>query len=253
MLRAGRDVLLSPCAGGGRRILASGTRPGLPLEVVPHPALLVQAADGAWALGPLLRGLLVTFQIAALALVLALVFGLGRRCCACRALHRPAGGARLRGNVRNTPLLTQIFFLYYVAAPVLGLDAFASACWPWRCSRALTPPKSSAGHPVRGPGQWEAALSTGLTRWQTYRRVILPPAVRRVLPPLTGVAVSLVKDSSLASTIAIFELTQQGNIIASDTFLVFETWFTVAAIYLCVTLPLSLAAAGLERRLGTGC
>jgi len=81
-----------------------------------------------------------------------------------------------------------------------------------------------------------------------YRHIILPQAVRRVLPPLTGQAVSLVKDSALVSTVAILDLTQQGRIIDAETFLTFEIWFTVAAIYLAVTLSLSGVAGMLEKR-----
>jgi len=256
-LRAARDVLLfTLLLAGAAAFLASGEHGlGYHWKWYRIPRYLVEVADGAWTLGPLLRGLLVTFQIAALAMGLALAFGLGAAVLRLSASFT----ARLvaRGyveTVRNTPLLTQIFFIYYVGAPVLGLDAFASAVLALALFEgAYAAEIFRAGIVSIDRGQWEAALGTGLSRWQTYRRVILPQALRRVLPPLTGVAVSLVKDSSLASTIAIFELTQEGNILASDTFLVFETWFTVAAIYLCVTLPLSLAAAGLERRMGTGC
>jgi polar amino acid transport system permease protein len=98
-------------------------------------------------------------------------------------------------------------------------------------------------------GQWEAAYSLGLSRFDTYRKIILPQAIRRILPPLTGVAVSLVKDSALASTIAVYELTQQGQLVIADSFLTFEIWFTVAAIYLAVTISLSWVASVLERRL----
>jgi polar amino acid transport system permease protein len=70
-----------------------------------------------------------------------------------------------------------------------------------------------------------------------------------VLPPLAGQAISLVKDSSLVSTIAIYELTMEGQKIVSETFLVFEVWFTVAALYLVMTLSLSLAVRFLEHRM----
>ena len=79
--------------------------------------------------------------------------------------------------------------------------------------------------------------------------MILPQAVRRVLPPLTGQAISLVKDSALVSTIAIYDLTMQGQAIVAETFLAFEIWFTVAAIYLILTLGLSLAVRVMERKM----
>ena len=96
--------------------------------------------------------------------------------------------------------------------------------------------------------QWEASYSIGLSSLKTYRLVVLPQAIRKILPPLTSQAVSLIKDSALVSTIAIYDLTMQGQIIISQTFLVFELWFTIAAIYLAVTMTLSLAVYYLEHR-----
>ena len=97
--------------------------------------------------------------------------------------------------------------------------------------------------------QWEASYSIGLNTWETYRLVVLPQAIRKILPPLTSQAVSLIKDSALVSTIAIYDLTMQGQIIISQTFLVFEIWFTIAVIYLIVTITLSLVVYYLEHRL----
>jgi polar amino acid transport system permease protein len=70
-----------------------------------------------------------------------------------------------------------------------------------------------------------------------------------MLPPLTSQAVSLIKDSALVSTIAIYDLTMQGQIIIAQTYLVFELWFTIAAIYLVMTMSLSLTVYTLEKRL----
>ena len=97
-------------------------------------------------------------------------------------------------------------------------------------------------------GQWEAAHTLGLSTYQSYRYIILPQAIRRILPPLTGQAVSLIKDSSLVSVIAIYEMTMYANEIASETFLVFEIFFTIAAIYLALALVLSRIVAYFEKR-----
>jgi len=240
--------------GGLAWLLASGESGlGYHWKWYRMPRYLLTTVDGTLTAGPLVQGLLVTFQITALSMVLAMAFGL--TAAVLRQSESFAARLAARGYVefiRNTPLLTQIFFIYYVIAPVLGMDGFASAVLALSLFEgAYASEIFRAGIVSVDEGQWEAAYSLGLSRWDTYRTVIVPQAVRRVLPPLTGVAVSLIKDSSLASTIAIFELTQRGNVISSDTFMVFEVWFTVAAIYLSITLPLSLVVAGMEKRLST--
>jgi polar amino acid transport system permease protein len=98
-------------------------------------------------------------------------------------------------------------------------------------------------------GQWEAAHSLGFNTFNTYRYIILPQAMRRILPPLTGQAVSLVKDSALVSTIAIYDLTMRGQEIIAETYLAFEVWFTVAAIYLLITVTLSMVVNIMENRM----
>jgi polar amino acid transport system permease protein len=98
-------------------------------------------------------------------------------------------------------------------------------------------------------GQWEAAYSLGLGTFHTYRYIVLPQAIRRILPPLTSQAVSLIKDSALVSTVAIYDLTMQGQVVISETFLTFEIWFTVAALYLMVTVVLSTVVSVMENRL----
>jgi polar amino acid transport system permease protein len=98
-------------------------------------------------------------------------------------------------------------------------------------------------------GQWESAAALGLKEGATYRTVVLPQALRLALPALTGRAVSLVKASAIVSVIAVFDLTTEGRNIISDTFMTFEIWLVVAALYLLITTPLSFAAQWLERRL----
>jgi polar amino acid transport system permease protein len=95
-------------------------------------------------------------------------------------------------------------------------------------------------------GQSEASASLGMSRYQNYRYVVLPQALRQMVPPLTSQAISLIKDSALVSTIAIYDLTMQGQQIVAETFLTFEIWFTVAAIYLSLTLLLSLLVKFLD-------
>jgi polar amino acid transport system permease protein len=98
-------------------------------------------------------------------------------------------------------------------------------------------------------GQWEAAHSIGLSRRQTFQFIILPQAFRQVIPMLASQAISLIKDSALVSTIAIYELTMQGQVAISQTFLTFEIWFTVALIYLIINISLSFIIQIFEKRM----
>jgi polar amino acid transport system permease protein len=214
------------------------------------PKYLFQFEDGRLILGPLLDGLLVTFRITAWGLILAFAFGL------VTALFRMSNSfvaiVVARGYlelIRNTPLLVQIFFLYFVMAPVLGIERlFAAILALSLFEGAYASEIFRAGIVSIHKGQWEAAHSLGLSTYHTYRYIVLPQAIRRLLPPLTSQAISLIKDSALVSTIAVYELTMEGRAIVADTFMTFEIWFTVAAIYLVVTVILSLIINIMEVR-----
>ena len=150
---------------------------------------------------------------------------------------------------RNTPLLVQIFFIYFVVAPLMNIDRFAAGVIALSLFEgAYASEIYRSGIISIDKGQWDAAKALGMGRYHIYRYIILPQAVRRVLPPLTSQAVSLIKDSSLLSVIAIAELTTQANIIVAETFLVFEIYFTIAAIYLILALVVSRLAALAESR-----
>ena len=249
LIDCGKFFLL---AGLAVWILALGTREmGYHWQWYRIPRFLFTTDGDAWTAGPLLRGLGVTLEISALSLLCTLILGLTT------ALFRLSDSfsarAIARGYlelIRNTPLLIQIFFVYFVVAPVLNIGAFASAILALSLFEgAYAAEILRAGIVSLHRGQWEAAHSLGLGAFDTYRDVILPQAIRRVLPPLAGQGISLIKDSSLVSTIAIYELTMQGQRIVAETFLAFEIWFTVAAIYLILTFGLSLVVHLLERRM----
>ena len=216
------------------------------------PQYLFSCDDGKWIAGPLIDGLIVTFEITAAGLVLAFAFGLTSALCRLSDsyLARLIARAYLE-IIRNTPLLVQLFFMYFVVAPIFDLSRFASAVLALSLFEgAYASEIFRAGIVSIHKGQWEAAQSLGLSTFHTYRRVILPQAIRRILPPLTSQAISLVKDSALVSTIAVYDLTMRGREIISETFLAFEIWFTIAAIYLVVTVSLSLVVSRMERRFG---
>lgn len=214
------------------------------------PQYLWQATDHGYTWGRLLLGLGMTLKITAVSMGLMLAIGLTTALL--RMSHSWVGRGAARTYmelIRNSPLLIQIFFIYFVVAPILDMSAF------WAAVIALSLFEGAyaseifrAGITSIDIGQWEAAKSLGMGPYAMYRHIILPQAVRRVLPPLTSQAISLIKDSALVSTIAILDLTQQGRMIDAETFLTFEIWFTVAAIYLVVILALAAVANHLEKR-----
>ncbi|HRW79548.1 MAG TPA: amino acid ABC transporter permease [Desulfomonilia bacterium] len=211
--------------------------------------ILVETESGLVA-GPLLKGLLVTFRITGISLVLA--FAIGLVTVLMRLSSSVSARALARAYmelIRNTPLLIQLFFLYFVISPIVGMNAFFSAVIALSLFEgAYISEIFRSGIESIPPGQWEAGLSSGLTKFESYRFVILPQAVRAILPPLTGQAISLIKDSALVSTIAIYDLTMQGQAIVAETFLVFEIWLSVAAIYLVITMSLSALVHEMEKK-----
>jgi len=212
---------------------------------------LFSFSESGFSAGPLLTGLGVTLQISAISLVLASLFGL--MAALLRLSSSFVARAFARGYVeliRNTPLLVQLFFVYFVLSPVLGIERFFSAVLALSLFEgAYASEIFRAGIVSIHKGQWEAAGSLGLNNFKTYRFIVLPQAIRRMLPPLASQAISLVKDSALVSTIAIYDLTMKGQAIIAETYLVFEIWFIVAAIYLIVTLTLSILINIMEKRL----
>ncbi|HIF9381672.1 TPA: amino acid ABC transporter permease [Photobacterium damselae] len=209
--------------------------------------------DGEWYRGELIDGLLITLKISAVSLIFTL--GLGLITALLRLSDSIVGRALARGYIeliRNTPLLVQIYILYFVLGPILDLERFTTAVLALSLFQgAYTAEIFRAGLNAIPKGQFEAAASLGLSQWQMYRFVILPQVIKRILPPLTNETISLVKNSSIVSIMAIFDLTTEGRNIVADTAMPFEVWFTVAAIYLCVTLLLSAVAAWMAHRLNT--
>ena len=212
---------------------------------------LIARSDQGYELGPLLQGLLVTFKITVFSLFLSFIFGLTTALCRLSDSFMARFVARIYMElIRNTPLLIQLFFIYFVVAPVLGIGRFTSAVVALSLFEgAYASEIIRSGITSIHKGQWEASYSLGLSTWDMYRKVILPQAFRRVLPPLTSQAISLIKDSALVSTIAIYDLTMRGQEIVAQTFLTFEIWFTVAAMYLVVTVVLSGLVGLMEDRM----
>ncbi len=217
------------------------------------PAYIAEISDGELIWGPLARGLLVTLELTGWSVLLTLAIGLT---AALLRLSDSFSGRLLAKSyleaVRSTPLLIQIYLFYFVLGPILGLDRF------WVGVLALSVFEGAfAGEVIRAGilsvrrGQWEAGASIGLTRIQLYRSVVLPQAIPLMLPPLTGIVISLIRNSAIVSVIAVFDLTTEARNIIAETFLSFEIWITVAAIYLAFTVVLSAFATRLEHRVST--
>ena len=213
------------------------------------PQYLYKVIDGEFIFGPLIDGLLVTLEIGAYSIILGLTIGL------VTAFLRLSGSfsGRLLATfyleiVRNTPLLVQLFVFYFILGPILEIDRFwiAVLCISF-FEGSFASEIMRAGILSVPRGQWEASDSVGLSRAQAYRYVVLPQAIPIMLPPLVGILVNLIKHSAIVSVIAVFDLTTTGLDIISETFMAFEVWIVVAAIYLALTVTLSLCVSGLEK------
>jgi polar amino acid transport system permease protein len=198
-----------------------------------------------------LQGWFNTLGISVAALILSSILGtltaLGTTSRILPVQHLCKGYITL---IRGTPLLAQIYILFYVVAHAAGIEnRFWSGVVALSLfSSAYIAEILRASMNAIAASQLESAAAIGLTPSQTLRHVILPQALRTVLPPLAGQFVSLIKDSSLLSIIGIDELTQNAKNVASYTFSNFESYVLLAVAYLCLTLPVSLLARHLERR-----
>lgn len=204
--------------------------------------------------GALVKGLGTTLLISFISLIFATITGL---LAAILRLSSSFAGRMMAKVylelVRNTPLLIQILFTYFVLAPLFGMSPFLSAVISLSLFEGAYTSEIIRGGILAVPqGQWESAYSLGLSAFDTYRFCIIPQTFRQILPPLASQSVSLIKDSALVSTIAIYDLTMAGQAIISKTFLTFEIWFVVALVYLAVTIPISVLIRSMEKRISYG-
>ncbi|MDM5212359.1 amino acid ABC transporter permease [Peribacillus sp. NJ4] len=148
--------------------------------------------------------------------------------------------------IRNIPLLIITFF-FFLGLKLSGLYAGTLALTIYTSS--FIAEAIRAGILSVPKGQMEAARSSGLTYGQAMRLVILPQAVKIVIPPLGNQFINLVKNSSILAVVAGLDLMYHGDLISSRTFVVFDVYIFVAAFYLILTIPLSLGVGYLEKRL----
>ena len=214
------------------------------------PKYFWKVIDGELIWGPLMDGLFVTLEIGLYGIIITLLIGLTTAML--RMSQSWIGNLVAQVYlevIRNTPLLVQMYVFYFVFAPILEIPRFwvGVLCISF-FEGTFASEIIRAGILSVQRGQWEASTSIGLSRWNTYRYIVLPQAVPLMLPPLTGVLINLIKHSAIVSVIAVFDLTTQGLDIIADTFMSFEVWLTVAAMYLGITIVLSLLVSILEWR-----
>ena len=214
------------------------------------PRYLFRVEEGRLVAGELIDGLLFTFKISGISLILSLSIGLATAFVRLSVSFMGRILSRVYLEIiRNTPLIVQIYLVYFVIGPIIGLGRFTSAVLALSLFQgAYLSEIFRAGIVSLNKGQWEAAHSLGLSTFNTYRDVILPQAIRRILPPLTSQVITLIKNTALVSVVAIGDLALQAQVIAADTFLTFEIWFMTALIYLVITVPLSTVVNFMEKR-----
>jgi polar amino acid transport system permease protein len=246
-------------------------------EAIPQYLLRRDPERGTWLANVLMQGFFTTLRLSLWATLFATLIGTGMgllRVSASR-FQRWVGGAYVE-LTRNTPPLVLVFLFYYFIGeqllPTLGLEGLIRRQSPEvqaLFTALLAPPGRltafvsavitvsifegayiteivRAGIQSIEKGQREAAAALGLTRAQCMRRVVLPQAVQRILPPLGGQFISTIKDSAIVSVISIQELTFRGMELMSATYLTFETWITISALYFVLTFGCSLAFSRLE-------
>jgi len=212
--------------------------------------------------GIMLLGLFITLKVSIVSIIVGIIIGL------IGGLARISDNPALKWSsityielIRGSPLLVQIFIWYFVLGTLINtmLNKHGIPQIPplWFGVAALSTFTGAyvaemvrAGIQSIDKGQTEAARSLGMTYAQAMYHVIMPQALRRILPPLAGQFISLIKDSSLLGIIAIRELTKATREVVTSSLQPFELWFICALLYLILTFSLSMFAQYLERKTG---
>ncbi len=241
---------------------------------------LLSDEDYSLIFGAVAKGVWITIYVSLIAFTFAVVIGLLvglTRLSKYRILQELA--TFYVEVIRGVPMLVILYYIAFVGAPglvdivnwtgewllskhVAGIgQAFADfsirdLSFTTRAILALVIGYSAflsevfrAGIESVEKGQIEAGRSLGMSHWQTMRHIILPQAVRRVLPPLGNNFVAMLKDSSLVSVLGVQDITQLGKLYATSTFRFFETYNVVAFLYLIMTIALSLLVRYIEKKM----
>ncbi|MDQ3234449.1 MAG: amino acid ABC transporter permease [Pseudobdellovibrionaceae bacterium] len=204
--------------------------------------------------GLILQGLWGTFYIS----VLSIIFGTALGLAVGLLMIGPEPVARNAATLfvdifRNTPVLVQLYVMYFIVGTAFNLspEVAGISTLSLFCS-AYVADIFRANVVEFERGQLDAAKAMGLNRWQIASSIMAPQILRRMLPPLVGQFVSLVKDSSLVSVVSVNDLTKSAMNVVSVSFRSFETWFLVAVIYCVLNYSLSSYGRYLEKRLRVG-
>lgn len=237
-------------------------------------------AQEGWVANLLMQGLLTTIRLSIWATLLAVVFGTlaGLARVSRSRLSRMLARTYVE-TVRNLPPLVLVFIFYFFVSsqvmPASGLEdaLYGLSTWQRQVVEFLFGPVQGVAAFAAGAltlaiyegayiaeivragiesvehGQWEASASLGFGRFDQLRLVVLPQALKVIIPPLAGQFISTIKDSAIVSVISVQELTFQGLELMASTFRTFEVWTTIAVLYLVLTLLCSYAARRVEARL----
>jgi len=247
---------------------------------IPQYLLFRHPETGRWTVNYILQGLFTTLRLSFWATLLAIVIGtLMGVFRTTKSLFLRMIGRTYVELIRNLPPLVLVFIFYFFVAdqimPIFGLDPFvrSRSLGTQAVLSMLFAPVSlftqfissvitiaffegayiaeiiRAGIESVERGQREAAYALGLSWLDQMRFVVLPQAIKRILPALAGQFISTIKDSAIVAAISIQELTYQGMQLAVSTHFIFEVWILVSLLYLVLTLTLSLGVSRLEKRL----
>lgn len=208
--------------------------------------------EAVWAYRELFfKGWLITIGISLVALILSSLIGFIGALTERSNLPVIAFFAKFYVElIRGTPLLVQILFFFYVIAYNIGLENryLVGIIILSLFHGAYITEMIRGGIEAVSATQLESARAIGLSRFQAYRFVIIPQAIRHIIPPIAGQFASIIKDSSLLSIIGINELTNSAQQINSATYSTLESYLPLAVAYLILTLPISLWSRQLEKK-----
>lgn len=205
------------------------------------------------SLPSLLKGLSVTMEITAISLALAVVLGLSFGLMAISTSKVAKTVSRIYVDIiRGTPLIVQAFFIYFGLTSALHfkMGAFTAGVISIGINAgAYMVEIFRAGVMAVDKGQMEASRSLGLSYGKSMQKIILPQAVRKMIPAFMNQVIISLKDTSLLSVIGIRELTQSGEIIIASNYRSFETWGIIAIFYFAIIMILASISRQIEKRL----